>query len=560
MKADTTLLKSATAIVIAITFLSGLACQRQQVVSLRTLLLEMTDRDALTQAPSPFYRLMQFSSYDRKTVAQDSSGWFANDDYTRFTSVDTSAGRREFVLFDKEGPGAVVRWWMTFAGEGGHEGIIRIYIDNNPVPVIESAPIPLLSGHLLAGAPLSSSVSSETEELRRGHNLYIPIPYRTSCRITYECDAISIGPERRTPSIYYNINYRKYTEGTRVVSFSMEELGHSGDLIAETCKILLELPAGDAGNAIRRVSAVLSPGDTMELGYDGRNESVRLLSVRLQARNQEQAMRSVVLKATFDGIETIWAPVGEFFGSGYMRTNFRTFFTKADSTGYFESYWVMPFKRSSAIALVNYGRREVNVELTAHYGPKEWNSRTMYFGSSWHEYHNIMAAGAVVTGGTGKHTDLNFIDMQGDGLYVGDAVTVFNTVDAWWGEGDEKIFVDGEEFPSSIGTGTEDYYGYAWCRPEPFEHPFIAQPSGNGNFHPGQTINMRFRSLDAIPFKERISSNIELWHWVPAIMNYSLTTWYYFRGPLVTNNAARPESVMNRVPRSKEDIMPLPER
>ena len=41
------------------------------------------------------------------------------------------------------------------------------------------------------------------------------------------------------------------------------------------------------------------------------------------------------------------------------------------------------------------------------------------------------------------------------------------------GEGDEKVYVDGETFPSHFGTGTEDYYGYAWGRYEPWiNHPF----------------------------------------------------------------------------------------
>ena len=127
------------------------------------------------------------------------------------------------------------------------------------------------------------------------------------------------------------------------------------------------------------------------------------------------------------------------------------------------------------------------------------------------------------------HFDVNYVDLAGQGVYVGDALTVFNTVDAWWGEGDEKIFVDGEEFPSSIGTGTEDYYGYAWCRPEKFSHPFIAQPTGAGNFHPGMTVNMRYRSLDAIPFATEISSNIEMWHWVKTKMNFAMTAFWYVK-------------------------------
>ena len=76
-------------------------------------------------------------------------------------------------------------------------------------------------------------------------------------------------------------------------------------------------------------------------------------------------------------------------------------------------------------------------------------------------------------------------------MYVGDCLTLFNTVYAWRGEGDEKIYVDGESFPSHFGTGTEDYYGYAWCRPERFTgHPFIAQPDGSGNFDPGDILTI----------------------------------------------------------------------
>lgn len=530
------------------------------MVSLKTLLMEMTDREALAEFPDAVYQVRQFSSYDRRSIHPDSAGWFANNDFTHFIREELTDGRREFVMFEDEGPGAIVRWWMTFAGEGAHEGIIRIYIDDDPVPVIESQPMPLLSGHLLAGEPLSTSVSKETDSLRRGHNLYIPIPYAKGCRITYESDIIDISPERRKPSIYYNINYRKYSGNVRVVSFSQDELENSRLLIKETNSLLISDPEGEKHTSVRRISGVLAEGDTLELVYTGRNEAISRISVRLSARSQPQAMRSVVLLASFDDLTTVWVPVGEFFGSGYKSTNSTTFFSTADSTGYFESSWVMPFNKGCRIALVNFGRREVNAELSVFYKKKKWTDNTMYFGSSWHEYNNILAAGAEVTGGTGRHTDLNYIDIKGKGMYVGDAVTVFNTVDAWWGEGDEKIFVDGEEFPSSIGTGTEDYYGYAWCRPELFSHPFIAQPSGDGNFHPGQTINLRYRSLDAIPFRSSISSNMELWHWVPAIINYSLTTYYYILPPVTINISPNPAAVRNPVPRTKNDLLPLPPR
>ncbi len=45
-----------------------------------------------------------------------------------------------------------------------------------------------------------------------------------------------------------------------------------------------------------------------------------------------------------------------------------------------------------------------------------------------------------------RHFDVNYVTLEGKGLYAGDALTVFNTADAWWGEGDEKIFVDNDIF------------------------------------------------------------------------------------------------------------------
>ncbi|MFP4488239.1 MAG: DUF2961 domain-containing protein, partial [Bacteroidales bacterium] len=138
------------------------SCSNNNEVSLDLLLSEMTDRREITLYPEPGYRLKQFSSYDRNSVSADKEGWFANADYTQFIRKEENKGRKEFVLFDHAGPGAVVRWWMTFAGEGSHGGIIRVYIDNDEDPVIEDNVLEVLSGELLAGAPLSTSVSPDT--------------------------------------------------------------------------------------------------------------------------------------------------------------------------------------------------------------------------------------------------------------------------------------------------------------------------------------------------------------------------------------------------------------
>ena len=535
-----------------ILLLTLLSCSRQKIISLKTLLMEMTDRTSLTLFPDPYYILKQYSSYDRRSVKADSAGWYANTDCTHFLSTDSSKGRKEYVLFDATGPGAVVRWWMTFAGEGSSDGIIRVYIDDTETPVIEGNIVKVLSGHLLAEEPLSSSVSPETDPERRGHNLYLPIPYSGNCRITYECDAIRITEDSRTPSIYYNICYRTYQEGTRVVSFSTDELKNSELLINDVnSKLLDPVYTGDRNYS---VTGTVEKADSATINIYSRNAAITNISVDLTADDFAQALRSTVMEILFDDNLTVWVPVGEFFGTGYDSTSSSTW-NSVVFYNHFESYWLMPFRKKCSIRLINYGRDPVKISIKAHTSDYRWRHNSMYFGAAWHEYHNIRTAGAVATGGTGRHRDLNFIDLTGKGVYAGDAITVFNTEEAWFGEGDEKIFVDGETFPSSIGTGTEDYYGYAWCRPEYFTHPFIAQPSGDGNFFPGLTINMRYRDLDAIPFNTSISSNIELWHWVPATINYALTTYWYIFPGFMTNIRPVPMAVMNPVPRQRSDIV-----
>jgi hypothetical protein len=89
---------------------------------------------------------------------------------------------------------------------------------------------------------------------------------------------------------------------------------------------------------------------------------------------------------------------------------------------------------------------------------------------------------------------------------------VQNPVRGWWGEGDEKIYVDGETFPSHFGTGSEDYYGYAWCSPERFVHAFHNQPRCDGPGNYGNTSVNRFHIIDDIPFTKQFKFDIENWH------------------------------------------------
>ncbi|MDF1570715.1 MAG: DUF2961 domain-containing protein [Bacteroidales bacterium] len=514
--------------------LLAVSCGKQKI-TFESLLLEMTDREEIARYPDPEYSLRQFSSYDRATVSPGDSTWFANWDRSMFIRTDTINGRREYVMMDAEGPGAVVRFWMTFAGENSGKGTMRIYFDNEAEPSIEGTAFEVLSGGLLAGAPLSTSVSDSTEYAHRGHNLYLPLPYAKHCKITYESDNI-LDPGAKTggEAAYYNINYRTYPSRTEVVTFSEEELGRSANTLAAVQNTLAERERGLDGLDLERtdIEITIPADDGLVMDMTG-SKALRSIRLKLEADNLEQALRTTILELTFDGQRTVWCPVGDFFGTGYQLRYSNTWYSKVEHDGTMEAYWVMPFRENCIIRLLNMGNKEVSVtggEITT--SPWKWDDRSMYFGASWHQYTALHTGQAKTMEGGGGMFDINFVELNGEGVYVGDAITVFNTVYAWWGEGDEKIFVDGEDFPSSIGTGTEDYYGYAWCRPEKFaNHPFIAQPDGSGNFWPGYTVNIRYRGLDAIPFRDSLRVDMEMWHWTHAIINYApVTFWYVLPG------------------------------
>jgi hypothetical protein len=529
-------------------------------ITLKSLLEEMTEREHLSYFPSGKpYALKQLSSYNRASDVKESAGWYANFDMSRFSGVENKNGRREFVLFDEDGPGVIVRWWMTFYK--AQDGILRIYLDSDSLPVIEGPPHALLSGEKLADYPFSASVQEGAPRGEEGrdydHNLYLPIPFASHAKITYECDSmvrkfeyegIQVEGGYWWPDVFYNICYRQYPEGTRVISFSQESLKKAEPLLERTGKILQESQVTIPFN--REFKKSLIPGDSLILNISEKDQAIRRLALSIRATNIEQALRSTVLAVSFDGIRTVWVPVGEFFGSGYMPLSHKTFMNQNMEGGMMESGWVMPFRENCRLIFYNYGSEDITLRGGAGIASYEWKPNSLYFGAAWHEYRHINTRDE-----NGSPFDINFVEIEGQGMYVGDQITLFNNTYHWWGEGDEKIYVDGEKFPSSFGTGSEDYYGYSFGRPDPFSHPFVSQPVGRGNTSWGVTVNMRHRMLDAIPFTSSIRADIELWHWASIKMNYALTTYWYVKEPFVININPDIPAVQYPVSVTKDDFI-----
>ncbi len=529
-------------------------------VTIESLLEEMTSRETLARFPSPAYDCKQASSYDRNSVTPDDhNAWMANGDRSQFVRIEEKNGKKEYVMMDEEGPGCLVRFWATWHGPSGQpfsNGTLRIYLDGSDKPAIEGPIESILDKGGLTGAPLSQGVSPETNYAQRGHNLYLPIPYATHCKVTYSTDVeMKQGAPRGSEALYYQINFRTYEPGTEVESFSMERLAAAKETLDRTQEKLKRksLDLGDEPK-VSTPSVTIAAGKESEAVVLEGPGAIRGLKLKLAAKDLPQALRSTVLKIEFDGKECVWAPVGDFFGIGYQVREYNTWYTQVTKDGELSCAWVMPYEKQAKITLVNLGDQDVEVvKGEAHTGDWKWDDRSLHFCSTWHELRHADTRKGSGRPGDGSY-DVNYVTVKGQGVYVGDTLTIFNGAANWWGEGDEKIYVDGEDFPSHFGTGTEDYYGYAWCLPAAFSAPFHAQPEGDGNLRGGFSVNSRYRALDAIPFDESIKFDMELWHWGATKMNFAPTTFFYARPGASTNIEPLPEAAAQPVTTSRAEL------
>jgi len=488
-----------------------------EVVTTQSLLNEMVDRDGLAKLSQDSFKTLQVSSYSRKSVSQNQEGWFDNADASQFVREETIEGRKEFVLMDVEGPGAIVRFWSTWHAQQFSMGTLRFYFDHSTTPQIEGRIDEIISSNTDVGTPLSQTTAPFLENggWFSGHNLYFPLPYAKHCKITYQKANESVNDV-----LYYQINYRQYVPETLVETYAKGdwETGKYKDAISLVSRKLSAYDTVTNKAQLSQTKGVIKVGESISTTIEG-EKAIKKIVLKIKAMHLEQALRSTVVSMEFDDKKTVWVPVGDLFGTGYKISSYKAWLSNVTDDGEMVLFFPMPFQKSAKITVHNFGKEEVElVQMDMYISDWTWDNQSLYFHANWRNYANFE---------TSEKRDVNFITISGKGKYVGDALTLFNNSNEWWGEGDEKIFVDGEPFPSHFGTGTEDYYGYAWCSVVDFSMPFNAQPIGDGNRSPGLTVNSRWRSLDVIPFDESLKFDMEVWHWASTKIDYAPTTFWY---------------------------------
>lgn len=518
-----------------------------------TLIKEMVDLEGLTYFPDPSYRTVQFSSYDRQSTSPDEPGWFANSDgfggepvpgFVEVLKQRDENGTGEYLMCDVKGPGALVRLWTARI-----TGDIRFYLDDLTKPLYEGPAQPFfINTYKTLKEDLPEDIFSGV--FTQNVAGYYPIPFAGRCRIEWTGNTDHLH--------FYHIQFRLYEKGTRVKTFSPDDLAAYSDVMAETAGILKNPDEAwsEGKNEVRTgIDERIPPGKTGEILKLNGPGAVRTLSLSVEAGNMDNALRQNVLNISFDGasVSQVQSPVGDFFCTAPGINPYTSLPFTVNDDGRMTCRFIMPFRDSVKMEVHNYGKEEVHITgyaLSCGYDWKE--GKSMHLRARWRADHHLVAS---------NHNpyDIPYLVAGGRGVLTGAAAMLMNPTSVpssngnWWGEGDEKIFVDNDTFPSFFGTGSEDYFNYAWSSADIFAHPYCGQPRNDGPGNRGYVTNYRWHIIDPIPFRERISFYMELLSHGP-VPGFSYGRIMYHYGI--------PGICDDHIPLMKEDVQlpPLPEK
>lgn len=464
------------------------------------LLDEMTSFDSMTRYPETVYEARQESSYDRRSVDPSMPEWFANDDGWGYIRYEYPEGRVEKVIFDEQHPGVITRMWLT--SFGSPETVIRFYFDGAEEPSWVMDSFNLKEFGKYADISLGDALAQPSSAWIRGSSMYLPVTFAKSCKITIE---ELVDPT--TVSRYYHINWRRYPDDFEIPTLTPELLKANMSRIRKAERLLAD-PQPVTGNTVTD-SATLEPGESMSVSLPDGSMSLNQLTVKASVDDfgvLASALEEVIAEGIFDGHKTVSLPLVQLAGCGRGAYYVKSWRFESDAKGTLTVRWMMPYQSEGKILLHNTSGYRISLETEAVTGTYGWDSRSMYFHAAykkeekypvrlWSDYANgIEWNFATITGGRG--------------VYVGDVYTIFNDTYEWPGEGDEKIWVDDESFPSHFGTGVEDYFSF--CGYFRYHTPFSGEPRLDAaNFH-GYNIHYRTRNLDQIPFSAKLRFMLEM--------------------------------------------------
>jgi hypothetical protein len=236
--------------------------------------------------------------------------------------------------------------------------------------------------------------------------------------------------------------------------------------------------------------------------------------------------RHLILRIYWDNNEypSVECPVGDFFACGWNRyAQVSSLAVCVNPGSGLNSYWRMPFQRRCKITMTNLAEKDEYLYYQISYALTELEEDVGYFHAQFRR-SNPLPYGQAYT----------LVDgIRGHGHYVGTYMAWGSNNSGWWGEGEIKFFLDGDDsYPTICGTGTEDYFGgsYNFDPSVPgkglkedsqgyaeFTTPYSGLPQvirPDGRYHSQMRFGLyRWHILDPIRFQRDLKVTIQALGW-----------------------------------------------
>lgn len=228
--------------------------------------------------------------------------------------------------------------------------------------------------------------------------------------------------------------------------------------------------------------------------------------------------RHYIIRCYWDGESepSIESPMGDFFACGwgqYCQINSLAVCVNPGSA--FNCYWNMPFHKKAKITLENIDDSDMVLYYQVNYTLTDVPADAAYLHAQFRRVKKLPAKTA--------YTILDGV--SGRGHYVGTYMAWETRSPGWWGEGEIKFYMDGdEEFPTICGTGTEDYFcgSYNFHNKETNLYQTFSTPYAglvhvlppNLYVQSGQRFGLyRWHIADPIRFKKDLKVTIQALGW-----------------------------------------------
>lgn len=247
----------------------------------------------------------------------------------------------------------------------------------------------------------------------------------------------------------------------------------------------------------------LGPGETLELLNMQGAGIVNRIWLTISDRSPEM-LRSTRIAMYWDESEkpAVDVPLGDFFGIGLgRRAPFENALFSDPEGRSFNSKVPMPFRSAARITLTNDSEKmttlfyDINLSLV-----KDHEDDAMYFHAYWNRNAKTTLGEDYII----------LPDIKGEGRFLGTNIGIMTDslyANTWWGEGEIKMYIDNDgQWPTLIGTGTEDYVGSAWGQGT-FNH--LYQGSLVIDDKKGEYAFYRYHIPDPVYFRDNIKVTIQ---------------------------------------------------